>query len=77
MKDYLASNKKNFSYGWSIPLISYICNSKFRHHKARMVKLVDTLVSGASAERLAGSSPVPGTYKESVSRQQFRRIFIL
>ncbi len=28
---------------------------------ARMAKLVDALVSGASAERLAGSSPVPGT----------------
>ena len=28
---------------------------------ARMVKLVDTYVSGAYAARCAGSSPVPGT----------------
>ena len=32
---------------------------------ARMAKLVDALVSGASAERLAGSSPVPGTKRIS------------
>ena len=30
--------------------------------KARMVKLVDTYVSGAYAARCAGSSPVPGTF---------------
>src|SRR5690606_2886267 len=59
--------KKNFSYGVPFPLISYICNSKFQPHNARMVKLVDTLVSGASAERLAGSSPVPGTILKTVS----------
>lgn len=35
---------------------NYICTPV-----ARMVKLVDTLVSGASAHKLAGSSPVPGT----------------
>jgi len=28
---------------------------------ARVVELVDTLVSGASASQHAGSSPVPGT----------------
>ena len=30
---------------------------------ARVVKLVDTYVWGAYAERLAGSSPVPGTLR--------------
>ena len=32
-----------------------------------MVKLVDTLVSGASAHKLAGSSPVPGTKNKTLS----------
>ena len=31
--------------------------------QARVVKLVDTLSSGGSASRCAGSSPVPGTKK--------------
>jgi hypothetical protein len=35
----------------------------YLHLTARMVKLVDTLVSGAGAHKLAGSSPVPGTEK--------------
>ena len=32
---------------------------------ARVAKLVDALVSGSSAERHAGSIPVPGTQKKS------------
>lgn len=39
----------------------------YLHRNARMVKLVDTLVSGAGAHKLAGSSPVPGTKKPSFS----------
>ena len=36
-----------------------------------MVKLVDTLVSGAGAHKLAGSSPVPGTEKPSFLEKAF------
>lgn len=44
----------------------------YLHLTARMVKLVDTLVSGAGAHKLAGSSPVPGTKKLS-----FRGLFFV
>ena len=35
---------------------------------AQMAKLVDALVSGASAARLAGSSPVLGTKQPAIER---------
>ena len=46
---------------------AYLCvtNSK---SAAQVAKLVDALVSGASAERLAGSTPVLGTKKERFQR---------
>jgi hypothetical protein len=34
-----------------------------------MVKLVDTLDSGSSSARCAGSSPVPGTKSEKLKEQ--------
>lgn len=43
----------------------------YLHLTARMVKLVDTLVSGAGAHKLAGSSPVPGTKKPSYYKKAF------
>ncbi len=36
-----------------------------------MVKLVDTLVSGAGAHKLAGSSPVPGTIESLLFQEGF------
>lgn len=42
-----------------------------------MVKLVDTLVSGAGAERLAGSSPVPGTILKTASLERFFYVYSL
>ena len=36
-------------------------------NNARVVKLADTLDLGSSAERCAGSSPVPGTKNQGFS----------
>lgn len=47
----------------------------YLHLTARMVKLVDTLVSGAGAHKLAGSSPVPGTKKPSYYKKAFFYFF--
>ena len=51
----------------------------YLHLTARMVKLVDTLVSGAGAHKLAGSSPVPGTEKAFLlfSGRLFYMVFFL
>ncbi len=49
---------------------AYLCvtNSK---SAAQVAKLVDALVSGASAERLAGSTPVLGTKKRDSNESLF------
>ena len=43
---------------------------------AQMAKLVDALVSGASAARLAGSSPVLGTKSDERQAIDCRSVFL-
>ena len=67
-------SKKILGYQKSL----YICTPErpMPNADAQMAKLVDALVSGASAARLAGSSPVLGTKSDERQSLIVARFFI-